>query len=131
MRETSIHHRNKLAALLVAGAALFALGELTNTSPLMLGGTDAEAVIGRPLTPVSYAGVARRTTRRAAYSGAYAGAYGGGYGYAPPAVATTAVVTTLPTGCAQAATGGVAYYDCGAARYQPYYHGATVVYRPM
>lgn len=26
----------------------------------------AEAIVGRPLTPVSYAGVARRTTRRCA-----------------------------------------------------------------
>jgi hypothetical protein len=26
--------------------------------------TDAQAVIGRPLTPMSYAGVARRTVRR-------------------------------------------------------------------
>ena len=130
MQETSIRHRNKLATLLVASAALLALGELTNTSPLMLGGSDAEAVIGRPLTPVSYAGVARRTTRRAAYAGAYA--HGGyGYSYAPPAVATTAVVTTLPAGCAQATASGVAYYDCGTARYQPYYHGATVVYRPL
>ena len=94
----------------------------------MLGGNDAEAVIGRPLTPMSYAGVARRTTRRAAYAH---GAYGHGYSYAPPAVATTAVVTALPAGCAQATTSGVAYYNCGATRYQPYYHGATVVYRPM
>ena len=30
----------------------------------------AEAVIGRPVTPMSYAGVARRTTRRAAAVGA-------------------------------------------------------------
>jgi hypothetical protein len=28
---------------------------------------EALAVVGRPLTPVSYAGVARRTVRRAAY----------------------------------------------------------------
>lgn len=28
---------------------------------------DAYAVVGRPLTPVSYAGVARRTVRRGAY----------------------------------------------------------------
>jgi hypothetical protein len=28
---------------------------------------DALAIIGRPLTPVSYAGVARRTVRRTAY----------------------------------------------------------------
>jgi hypothetical protein len=30
-------------------------------------GEDALAVVGRPLTPVSYAGVARRTVRRSAY----------------------------------------------------------------
>jgi hypothetical protein len=29
--------------------------------------SDTYAIIGRPLTPVSYAGVARRTVRRAAY----------------------------------------------------------------
>lgn len=32
--------------------------------------STAEAVVGRPLTPVSYAGVARRTARRCAV-GAY------------------------------------------------------------
>jgi hypothetical protein len=31
--------------------------------PLFVG--QADAIIGRPLTPLSYAGVARRTTRRA------------------------------------------------------------------
>jgi hypothetical protein len=36
---------------------------------------DAHAIIGRPLTPLSYAGVARRTTRRAVYAGAAVGAY--------------------------------------------------------
>jgi hypothetical protein len=36
--------------------------------------SDAEARIGRPLTPMSYAGVARRTTRRAVAAGAAAGA---------------------------------------------------------
>ena len=33
--------------------------------------STAEAVIGRPLTPMSYAGVARRTSRRCA-AGVYA-----------------------------------------------------------
>ena len=61
--------------------------------------TAAQAVIGRPFTPLSVAGVARRTTRRA-YRGAYyyggaaavagtaAGAYyyGGGYPYVPVSV---------------------------------------------
>lgn len=36
--------------------------------------SSAEARIGRPLTPMSYAGVARRTTRRAVAVGAYGGA---------------------------------------------------------
>ena len=36
--------------------------------------SEAQAIIGRPLTPLSYAGVARRTTRRAYGYGA--GAYG-------------------------------------------------------
>ncbi|WEX77478.1 hypothetical protein PYH37_002275 [Sinorhizobium numidicum] len=43
--------------------------------------SQAEARIGRPLTPISYAGVARRTTRRAVYAGAAAATY-----YAPACV---------------------------------------------
>jgi hypothetical protein len=35
--------------------------------PLFVG--SAHAIIGRPLTPMSYAGVARRTTRRAVVAG--------------------------------------------------------------
>lgn len=52
-----------LAAVLLLGSleagAQFALGE---------GGyiSSAEAIVGRPLTPVSVAGVARRTVRRCA-----------------------------------------------------------------
>ena len=42
---------------------------LTDRQPSQVIST-AEAVIGRPLTPMSYAGVARRTTRRAAAVGA-------------------------------------------------------------
>ena len=34
--------------------------------------SSAEAQVGRPLTPMSYAGVARRTTRRAVAVGAVA-----------------------------------------------------------
>ena len=47
--------------------------------------TRAEARIGRPLTPMSYAGVARRTTRRAVAAGAVAGAAAvGAYAYPAP-----------------------------------------------
>jgi hypothetical protein len=34
---------------------------------LVLVASDTYAIIGRPLTPVSYAGVARRSVRRATY----------------------------------------------------------------
>jgi len=53
--------------------------------------SEAQARIGRPLTPMSYAGVARRTTRRAVAVGAAAGVAAGAYYaapgayYAPPA----------------------------------------------
>jgi hypothetical protein len=56
---------------------------LTGGQPLM---STANAIIGRPLTPLSYAGAARRATRRAYVAGAAAhgctrvvGAYGGVY----------------------------------------------------
>ena len=50
-------------------------------------GSQAEARIGRPLTPMSYAGVARRTTRRAVYGAAAVGA--AAYGaYAAPVAPT-------------------------------------------
>ena len=42
--------------------------------------STAEARVGRPLTPVSYAGVARRTTRRAVAAGAAVGAASAYYG---------------------------------------------------
>lgn len=50
--------------------------------------SPAEARVGRPLTPVSYAGVARRTTRRAVAVGAAAH---------PVAAPTTTVVVAAPT----------------------------------
>jgi hypothetical protein len=46
--------------------------------------TSADARIGRPMTPMSYAGVARRTTRRAVVAGGAAAAAAGAYYYAAP-----------------------------------------------
>jgi hypothetical protein len=47
--------------------------------------SQAEARVGRPATPMSYAGVARRTTRRSVAYGAAAGAAAAGtYYYAAP-----------------------------------------------
>jgi hypothetical protein len=66
------------------GAVLLWNGQLPldPQSPLV---SSAEARIGRPLTPMSYAGVARRTTRRAVAVGAAAGAV-----YAAPVVVAPA-----------------------------------------
>ena len=61
--------------------------------------SKAHAVIGRPLTPMSYAGVARRTTRRAIY-------------------ATSVYVATLPRGCTTVVIEGTALHQCGATYYQ-------------
>jgi ABC-type Fe3+-hydroxamate transport system substrate-binding protein len=62
-----------------AAVAAFTAGLSWNGSETVSGTSffsEAQAVIGRPLTPMSYAGVARRTTRRAVAVGAAAGAYG-------------------------------------------------------
>jgi len=53
--------------------------------------TQAEARIGRPLTPMSYAGVARRTTRRAVAVGAAATA----------GAAAVGAYANSPSGCVQ------------------------------
>ena len=61
--------------------------------------SEAEARIGRPLTPMSYAGVARRTTRRVVRRSAI-------------------YVSTLPHGCGQVNINGAMYWQCGATYYQ-------------
>ncbi len=54
-----------LAAALVAAFAYEGVGTFTGFSGLNLV-SQAQAKVGRPLTPVSVAGVARRTSRRCA-----------------------------------------------------------------
>jgi len=60
----------KILRLVLTAAAsfvvLFAADKYSPTNPDVLV-TTAAARIGRPLTPMSYAGVARRTARRGAY----------------------------------------------------------------
>jgi hypothetical protein len=74
--------RTTLAAIVGVGC-LF----LSEKASLMKPGslvTEANAVIGRPLTPMSYAGVARRTTARAVVA---APVYAAPRVYAAPVVA--------------------------------------------
>jgi hypothetical protein len=66
---------------------------------------DAWAVVGRPFTPVSYAGVARRSSRRVARRTSY----------------RMNGAAAMPYGCAV----GV---PCYGTTYQPVYQGTTVIY---
>jgi hypothetical protein len=83
----------RVALAAIAGAACLFVSE--KISPTNLGSfvTQAHAIIGRPLTPMSYAGVARRTTARA--YGAY-----GAYGAVAVAPMVVAPVVVAPA-CAQ------------------------------
>jgi hypothetical protein len=60
--------------------------------------STSEARVGRPLTPMSYAGVARRTTRRAVY-GTAAAAAAGAYAATPGCVQVTNAYGQIVTKC--------------------------------
>jgi hypothetical protein len=82
------------AACAAFGAGLFWNGGTAVTTGLV---SSAEARIGRPLTPMSYAGVARRTTRRAVAVGA--GAAAAGAYYAPGCVQVVDAYGQVITRC--------------------------------
>ena len=96
----SINRLLRITLSAVTGIGCLFLSEnISLTKPESLV-TTAEARIGRPLTPMSYAGVARRTTRRAvvggaAVSAATAGAYYGA-GCVQVADAYGRIVTQCP-----------------------------------
>jgi len=56
---------NKAIVIFMLSGSILMFGDVDQ---LVIGGSpvsDAQAIIGRPPTPLSYAGVGRRTTRRA------------------------------------------------------------------
>jgi hypothetical protein len=79
------------AIMLIATAAAFAGGLLWNGTSSVDRGfvSKAEARVGRPLTPMSYAGVARRTTRRAVVVGGAVAAGAAASAYATPSCVQT------------------------------------------
>lgn len=117
---------------------------------------EAAAIVGAPLTPVSYAGVARRTTRRvvaveataataAAASAQQAAAAQQQQALAQQQAATTqkqqaettrpagappigSVITALPTGCVSAPKDGIEYFNCGGVFYRTAFQGNNLVY---
>src|SRR5262249_3903878 len=102
-----------LAATVALGAFLFNDNmSLTQPSSVV---AQAEARIGRPGTPMSVAGVARRQNRRAVYGG---GVYGGGLYRGG----------LYRAGLYGGALYGAALYGDGVAGYGPY--GATYIDSP-
>lgn len=99
-----------IATATFACAALFSFS-WSERAGVSLSIESAEARVGRPLTPVSVAGVARRQTRRAVYGTGVVGA--GVVGAA--AVGTAAAVAAQPWGSTYAYSGGYGnYYGDGA-----------------
>ena len=108
---------------------------------------QAEARFGRPLTPVSYAGVARRTTRRSVYA---AGAVATTAAVGTAAVVASQPVTvvqqpvtvvqqeaplpigstlpSLPSGCDSKTVNNTSYFTCDGNWYRPAMQGGNIVY---
>ena len=140
-----------LPLLFVGGVSPDAPGALTLVQ-------DARAVVGAPLTPVSAAGVARRTTRRvvvaesastqqqqaataqqqaataqqqsatAQQQSATAQQQAAAAARPPGAPPVGAVVSALPAGCKPEAKGGVEYQNCGGVYYRAAFQGNNLVY---
>ena len=105
---------NKIKLTILASLALaFGIGEMPpagqHETPSLFGFVnDAVARVGRPATPGSVAGVARRTTRRTIRRGAY--------------------VARVPKGCPYGAYYGYNLYYCGGTYYQKSGSGYVIVY---
>lgn len=107
---------------------------------------EAAAIVGAPLTPMSAAGVARRTTRRvvaveataatAATTSAAAAAAAQPKPPPPPPpppasgpVPVGTVVHALPPGCVATPISGVEYYNCApGVYYRAAFQGNNLVY---
>lgn len=149
---------------LIGTATALALGTLLYLADTTTGGhgltllREARAVVGAPATPMSVAGVARRTTRRVVAVEATAAA-GATSATAQQQAATAqqqqavaeqqaataqqqaavaqqqagapavgSIVTTLPPGCTQTTRNGVAFQYCGGVYYRAAFQGNNLVY---
>ena len=102
-------HRSKWAGIAVAAFAMILADGVGSIAPFVSLVGDAQARVGRPATPGSVAGVARRTTRRVVRRSAI-------------------YVSTLPAGCVQTSVNGGVVWRCGGTYYQPYGGRYVVVY---
>ena len=106
----------------------------------------AEAIIGMPRTPLSVAGVARRSMYReaavastvavtsaaaanaAAANTAAANAAAAAAQQASSALPIGTMVPSLPPGCQSTVIGGVNYFNCAGIYYRAGFQGNNVVY---
>jgi hypothetical protein len=112
----------------------------------------AHAIVGRPMTPGSAAGVARRTVRRtgrayatvaattAVTATAVAATQSAARAAQPPpppapappppgsSVPLGTIVTTLPAGCVSTPISGVNYFDCRGVYYRAAFQSNNLVY---
>ncbi|CCV14370.1 hypothetical protein [Mesorhizobium sp. STM 4661] len=109
MKTLTQYRRFALALGLVT--ALFVTEDVVDNTLVPLGSfvSSAEARVGRPATPRSVAGVARRTTRRVVRR-------------------STVYVAALPASCVRVNINGMTLSQCGGVYYQPYSGRYVVVY---
>lgn len=93
--------KQMMGALRTAGIAIAIMAIATLADGWLATGfsiKDADARLGRPATPASVAGVARRTTRRTIHR-------------------TSVVAATLPRGCSTVVIEGTRLHHCGGTYY--------------
>lgn len=150
-------NRMKKPLILAGATAALLCADVAPHAPLGLGFVrEAQALIGLPFTPLSMAGVARRTTRRVVYADTAVAATAAAtsaaaassaaaaqqaqkqqaqqqaQGAPPPpagAPAIGTVVASLPPGCVATPIKGVQYYNCGpGVFYRTAFQGNNLVY---
>jgi hypothetical protein len=134
--------------VLTASLVLVSVADFLPESSFRLGFVkNAEAIIGMPWTPLSFAGVARRSMYREAAYGAVAAnaaamnaaAANAAYANAAAAQAAAAnaaasalpigtIVPSLPPGCTSTVIGGVNYFNCAGVYYRAGFQGNNIVY---
>src|SRR5215813_1760735 len=125
-----------LTTMLAVGVVFLSMAELGFVG-------NAEAIIGMPWTPMSYAGVARRSMyREAAVASTVAVTNAAAMNAAAANAAAAAanaqraasqlpigtMVPNLPPGCNSTVIGGVDYFNCGGVFYRAGFQGNNIVY---
>jgi hypothetical protein len=147
MKHTKFHR----ALVIAAALPLLYLADVSpDAAPALTLIRDAHAIVGAPATPVSVAGVARRTTVRAASATAAtsqqqqataqqqaetakqqeatAKQQAAAAARPPGAPAVGTVVNALPAGCKPETRSGVEYQNCGGVYYRAAFQGNNLVY---